>query len=59
MVRPVSHLSDASKDAPKAGKTLERPSTRVTTLGKSVRINCDWLAARARAGGRRTGVHRT
>ncbi|KAH9976709.1 hypothetical protein BGW80DRAFT_1289926 [Lactifluus volemus] len=39
--RPVSRLSDASKDAPKAGKTSETLSTaaRVTTLGKSVRIN--------------------
>ena len=37
----MSRLSDASKDAPKAGKTSEPPSTvaRVTTLGKSVRIN--------------------
>jgi hypothetical protein len=35
--RPVSRLSDASKDVPpKAGKTSEH---RVTTLGKSVRIN--------------------
>jgi len=40
--RPASRLSDASKDVPpKAGKTSEPPSTatRVTTLGKSVRIN--------------------
>lgn len=40
--RPASRLSDASKDVPlKAGKTPEHPSTttRVTTLGKSVRIN--------------------
>jgi hypothetical protein len=40
--RPASRLSDASKDVPtKAGKTSEHPSTttRVTTLGKSVRIN--------------------
>ncbi|KAI0298982.1 hypothetical protein B0F90DRAFT_650219 [Multifurca ochricompacta] len=38
--RPVSRLSDASKDAPKVGKG-EVPSTtaRVTALGKSVRIN--------------------
>ena len=39
--RPISRLSDAAKDAPKAGKNSEPPSTvaRVTTLGKSVRIN--------------------
>lgn len=40
--RPASRLSDASKDVPpKAGKTSEHSSTttRVTTLGKSVRIN--------------------
>ncbi|KAH9964889.1 hypothetical protein BC827DRAFT_1127002 [Russula dissimulans] len=39
--RPVSRLSDASKDMPKAGKAAESPSTtaRVTALGKSVRIN--------------------
>jgi hypothetical protein len=39
MVRPMSHLSDASKDVLQAGKTLEPPSMRVTTLGKSDRIN--------------------
>jgi hypothetical protein len=34
-------FSNASKDAPKAGKTSEPPSTiaRITTLGKSVQIN--------------------
>jgi hypothetical protein len=41
--RPASRLSDASKDVPPkaVGKTSEPPSTaaRVTTLGKSVRIN--------------------
>jgi len=39
--RPASRLSDASKDAPKVGRTSEPPSTttRVTALGKSVRIN--------------------
>jgi hypothetical protein len=37
----MSCFSNASKDAPKAGKTLEPPSTiaRVTTLGKRVWIN--------------------
>ena len=39
--RPASRLSDASKDVPpKAGKTSDSSTaTRVTTLGKSVRIN--------------------
>jgi hypothetical protein len=39
--RPASRLSDVSKDVPKAGKPSEHSSTttRVTTLGKSVRIN--------------------
>jgi len=39
--RPTSRLSDAGKDAPKVGKTSDPPSTttRVTALGKSVRIN--------------------
>ena len=39
--RPTSRLSDAAKDAPKAGKASEASSTtaRTTTLGKSVRIN--------------------
>ena len=39
--RPVSRLSDAGKDAPKVGKTSEPPATatRVTALGKSVRMN--------------------
>jgi hypothetical protein len=40
--RPASRLSDASKDVPpKVGKTSEHSSAtaRVTTLGKSVRIN--------------------
>ncbi|KAH9986204.1 hypothetical protein BJV74DRAFT_886027 [Russula compacta] len=41
MSRPLSRLSDAGKDVSKAGKTSESLSTtaRVTTLGKSVRIN--------------------
>ncbi|KAI0246338.1 hypothetical protein BJV78DRAFT_1277249 [Lactifluus subvellereus] len=39
--RPASRLSDAAKDASKTVKTPEASSTtaRVTTLGKSVRIN--------------------
>ena len=38
--RPLSRLSDAGKDVSKAGKTSESSTTpRVTTLGKSVRIN--------------------
>ncbi|KAF8266077.1 hypothetical protein EI94DRAFT_1587035, partial [Lactarius quietus] len=36
--RPASCLSDDNKDASKAGKTSES-TARVTTLGKSVRIN--------------------
>jgi hypothetical protein len=39
--QPASRLSDAAEDMPKAGKASEASSTtaRVTTLGKSVRIN--------------------
>src|SRR5712691_13546959 len=40
-MHPTSLLSDASKDAPKVGKTSEPPSMTMclTALGKSVRIN--------------------
>jgi hypothetical protein len=40
-LHPVPHLSDASKDAPKVGKTSEPPvmATHVTALGKSIQMN--------------------